>query len=72
MAKILSSELSEDFGEGALEILGPAAALSERVPDVPGGGAFEYDLRWSIMLVVGGGTADIQRNLIARALGLPR
>jgi hypothetical protein len=29
-------------------------------------------LRQSILFVVGGGTNDIQRNLIARALGLPR
>jgi hypothetical protein len=39
---------------------------------VPGGGAFEYGLRLSIMYVVGAGTNDIQRGLIARALGLPR
>jgi hypothetical protein len=41
-------------------------------PGVPGGGAFEYGLRLSIMYVVGGGTNDIQRGLIARGLGLPR
>jgi hypothetical protein len=39
---------------------------------VPGRGAFEYNLRYSIMHVVGGGSIDIQRNLVARALGLPR
>lgn len=72
MAKVMTGELSEDFGQAMLELLGPEAALGEQVPGVPGGGAFEYDLRWSIMLVVGGGTADIQRNLIARGLGLPR
>jgi hypothetical protein len=42
------------------------------VPDVPGHGAFEYNLRYSIMQVVGGGSIDIQRNLVARSLGLPR
>jgi hypothetical protein len=46
--------------------------LSSEVPGVPGGGAFEYGLRLSIMYVVGGGTNDIQRTLIARGLGLPR
>ena len=39
---------------------------------MPGGGEFEYGLRLSIMYVVGGGTNDIQRGLIARGLGLPR
>ncbi|MBL7255968.1 acyl-CoA dehydrogenase family protein [Paractinoplanes lichenicola] len=72
MAKILASQLLEDFSEAALRIFGPAAALGEGVPDVPGRGAFEYNLRYSIMHVVGGGSIDIQRNLVGRALGLPR
>jgi alkylation response protein AidB-like acyl-CoA dehydrogenase len=72
MAKIIASQLHEDFGEAALRIFGPAAALGETVPDVPGRGAFEWNLRYSIMQVVGGGTIDIQRNLVARSLGMPR
>jgi len=72
MAGVLGGELAEDFGEATLEILGPAAALSSEVPGVPGGGEFEHGLRLSIMYVVGGGTNDIQRGLIARGLGLPR
>jgi alkylation response protein AidB-like acyl-CoA dehydrogenase len=72
MAKIIATQLLEDFSEAALRILGPAAALGEGVPGVPGCGAFEYNLRLSIMRVVGGGSIDIQRNLVARSLGLPR
>jgi alkylation response protein AidB-like acyl-CoA dehydrogenase len=72
MAKIIASQLTEDFSEAALRIFGPSAALGEGVSDVPGRGAFEYNLRMSIMQVVGGGSIDIQRNLVARALGLPR
>ncbi|MGY1633324.1 acyl-CoA dehydrogenase family protein [Geodermatophilus sp. SYSU D01186] len=71
MAKIIGSELEEDFGEAVLGLLGPAAALA----DGPNSGApqtFEESLRLSIMMVVSGGTNDIQRNLVARALGLPR
>lgn len=69
MAGVLGGELAEEFGEAMLDILGPRAALSG---GQPGGGAFEYGLRLSIMYVVGGGTNDIQRGLIARGLGLPR
>lgn len=69
MAGVLASELAEDFGEAALEILGPQAALA--TTDVAGGGAFEYGLRRSMTYVIGGGTNDIQRGLIARGLGLP-
>ena len=64
MAGVLGGETAEEFGEAALEILGPAAAL-ETAP-------FEYALRLSVMYVVGGGTNDVQRGLIARGLGLPR
>jgi alkylation response protein AidB-like acyl-CoA dehydrogenase len=72
MAGVLGGELAEEFGEAMLDILGPRGALSGEVPGTPGGGAFEYGLRLSIMYVVGGGTNDIQRGLIARGLGLPR
>lgn len=74
MAGVMGGDLSEDFGEATLAIFGPTAALSGALAenDIPGGGAFEYGLRQSIMYVVGGGTNDVQRGLIARGLGLPR
>ena len=74
MAGVMGGDLAEDFGEATLAIFGPAAALSSggAENDIPGGGAFEYGLRQSIMYVVGGGTNDVQRGLIARGLGLPR
>lgn len=61
-AKVMVSELYEDFGETALRILGPAAAFS---------GAVEQALRAAPGHVIGGGTNDIQRGMIARGLGLP-
>jgi alkylation response protein AidB-like acyl-CoA dehydrogenase len=70
MAGVLGGELAETFGETLMDIIGPPGALAG--PDAPGGGEFEYGLRLSIMYVVGGGTNDIQRGLIARGLGLPR
>lgn len=74
MAGVMGDDLAEDFGEATLSIFGPAAALSGDGTDatIPGGGAFEYGLRQSIMYVVGGGTNDVQRGLIARGLALPR
>jgi len=49
-----------------------AGVLGGELAEEFGDGAFEHGLRLSIMYVVGGGTNDIQRGLIARGLGLPR
>lgn len=69
MAAVLSGEFAEEFGQSAIELLGPRGALGT---DGPGGGIFEAALRLAPMYVIGGGTNDIQRGLIARALGLAR
>jgi alkylation response protein AidB-like acyl-CoA dehydrogenase len=45
MAKIIATQLMEDFSEAALRIFGPSAALGEGLPGVPGRGAFEANLR---------------------------
>ncbi|WP_116916753.1 acyl-CoA dehydrogenase family protein [Williamsia muralis] len=65
MAGVLGGETAEEFGEAALDILGPRGALADT-------GQFEYALRLSVMYVVGGGTNDVQRGIIARLVGLPR
>jgi alkylation response protein AidB-like acyl-CoA dehydrogenase len=72
MAAVLSGELAEAFGQAMVELLGPAAAVGAGVAGAQAGGAFEQALRLAPMFVIGGGTNDIQRGLIARTLGLPR
>ena len=73
ISKVFSGELMERFGEAALDILGPRAALSEQMPGALGNGRFEQNLRHSLMWVISIGTNEIQRSLIAqRGLGLPR
>jgi alkylation response protein AidB-like acyl-CoA dehydrogenase len=73
MGKVFSSELGEQLAEAAIDMLGAAALLGADAPGTPAGGAIEQMLRRSIMMVVGGGTSEIQRTLIAqRGLGLPR
>ena len=72
MTKLFAGELQERLGEAALDILGSGGLLSEDAPSAPLG-EMEQVLRHSIMGVIGGGTAEIQRNIIAiRGLGLPR
>lgn len=73
MSKAYTGELLEQLGEAALDILGTGATLSEGAAGAIAGGKFEQLLRYSILVVIGGGTAEIQRNLIAQhGLGLPR
>lgn len=73
MSKAYSGELMERLGEACLDIAGMNATLSEGADGAILDGEFDKLLRHSIMYVVGGGTAQIQRNLIAaRGLGLPR
>ncbi|WP_110207544.1 acyl-CoA dehydrogenase family protein [Nocardioides daejeonensis] len=63
MAAVLSGDLAEELGRTCLDVLGPVAMLA---------GRYEAALRVAPMYVIGGGTNDIQRGIIARGLGLPR
>lgn len=73
ISKTYTGELLERLGQAALDILGTGATLSKHAHGAIASGKFEELLRYSILVVIGGGTAEIQRNLIAqRGLGLPR
>jgi alkylation response protein AidB-like acyl-CoA dehydrogenase len=73
ISKVFSGELMERFGEAALDILGPRAALSQGASGALRNGRYEQNLRHSLMWVISIGTNEIQRSLIAqRGLGLPR
>jgi alkylation response protein AidB-like acyl-CoA dehydrogenase len=72
MGKVFASELQERLGQAALDILGTGGLLSEDADSAPVG-EMEQVLRHSIMGMIGGGTSEIQRNVIAqRGLDLPR
>ncbi len=72
MAKVFASELQERLGQAALDILGTGGLLSEDAASAPIG-EMEQVLRHAIMGMIGGGTNEIQRNVIAqRGLDLPR
>ncbi|MGE0384459.1 MAG: acyl-CoA dehydrogenase family protein [Gammaproteobacteria bacterium] len=73
MSKAYTAEFMQRFGEAALDLAGMGVSLGEGAPGAITDGRIEQMLRQSIMMVVGGGTNEIQRNLIAqRGLGLPR
>ncbi|MCX5563512.1 acyl-CoA dehydrogenase family protein [Streptomyces sp. NBC_00038] len=72
MAKISATELAENLNATAVALLGPDALYHHGAEGAVGDGYFEEGLRASIMGVIAGGTGDIQRNLVARGMGLPR
>lgn len=72
MAKVFASELSQKLTETAIDIFGPAAMVDGPAEGDVADGLVGQLLRRSIMMVVGGGSNEIQRNVIAlRGLRLP-
>jgi alkylation response protein AidB-like acyl-CoA dehydrogenase len=71
--KLHRADLEVGLGELALEILGSSATLmSGDEPVVDGGAWAKFSLNWP-EVVIGGGTPNIQKNIIAeRILGLPK
>jgi len=67
VAAVLSGDLAERFSRAAVDLVGFEAFNDQS--DVR---QFEAFLRLAPMYVIGGGTNDIQRGIIARSLGLPR
>ena len=74
MTKIWSADVAERIANTAMDLLGAEGALQRAGGDyAPVAGTFEAKWRNAPVLRFGGGTNDIQRQIIAtRGLGLPR
>jgi len=71
--KLISTEFSKDLAHGAMEIMGPFGQLTADSKMVPMMGRIPLGYLDCISAIVGAGTSEIQRNIIAiRGLGLPR
>ncbi len=71
--KLVSCELNHDVARAALEILGDEGWLAKDDARASDGGLWPLDFMFALGLIIGGGTAQIQKNIIAeRGLGLPR
>ncbi|NIB38330.1 acyl-CoA dehydrogenase [Pseudomaricurvus alkylphenolicus] len=66
MCKLCSTELGQDISNAAMDLLGPEALLSHSAPGNVGDGAWENSLRGTVVDTIGGGTSQIQKNIIAR------
>jgi alkylation response protein AidB-like acyl-CoA dehydrogenase len=73
MYKLFQSELGQRVANAALDIMGPDGGLMPGEPDAPIGGRFERSYRYTVVDTIGGGTSEVQKNIIARrGLGLPK
>ncbi len=71
--KLVTCELNHQLSRAALEILGDYGWLGKRDARVADGGAWPNDYMFALGLIIGGGTAQVQKNIIAeRGLGMPR
>jgi alkylation response protein AidB-like acyl-CoA dehydrogenase len=73
IAKLLNSELDQAMAEFGMDLAGPYAALVERSAHALKGGNIPLSYLIMRAATIGGGTSEIQRNVIAeRVLGLPK
>ena len=73
MAKIFTSELSQRIADAGCEILGLNGQLHAEDPRALAGGRMQWLYRLSPMLAFGGGTNEVQRDIIGfMGFGLPR
>jgi alkylation response protein AidB-like acyl-CoA dehydrogenase len=73
VSKLVTTELNHDIARTALDILGSYGPLGKKDPRVRDAGIWPLDFMYSLGLIIGGGTSQIQKNIIAeRGLGMPK
>jgi alkylation response protein AidB-like acyl-CoA dehydrogenase len=71
--KLSSTQLGYDIAKLAMDVTGDKALLAPGEANAPAMGMFGSAYMWSLGVLIAGGAANIQRNIIAeRGLGLPR
>lgn len=73
IVKLNGCELNHQIAALALDVLGELGTLVRGSPHERAHGAWPFQWMFSLGLIIGGGTAQIQKNIISeRGLGLPR
>src|SRR5262245_13164389 len=71
--KLVSTELNHDIAALALEVMGNYGPLARSSAHVLDRGVWPYEFMFTLGLIIGGGTSQIQKNIISeRGLGMPR
>jgi alkylation response protein AidB-like acyl-CoA dehydrogenase len=71
--KLFTTEFSRRLANASMDIAGPGGQLRVRDEDAPMAGRSESTYRYTVIDTIGGGSSEIQKNIIARRkLGLPK
>ena len=71
--KLYATELSKRVANAALDIAGPSGQLRVHTEEAPMRGRPEITYRYTVIDTIGGGSSEIQKNILARRkLGLPK
>jgi len=71
--KLYATELSKRLADASMDIGGPATQLRVGTEEAPMAGRAESTYRYTVLDTIGGGTSEVQKNIIARRkLGLPK
>lgn len=73
VVKLQGCELNHQIAALAIDALGELGVLYNEGPHLRAKGRWQWNYMFDLGLIIGGGTAQIQKNIIAeRGLGLPR
>jgi alkylation response protein AidB-like acyl-CoA dehydrogenase len=73
IVKLVGCELNHQISTLAIDALGELGVLYDDSPYLRSGGSWQSGSMFELGLIIGGGTAQIQKNIISeRGLGMPR
>lgn len=73
VVKLLGTELRHELESLAIDVMGEIGIAYGDNPYLRGNGSWQYQYMYYLGLIIGGGTSQIQKNIISeRGLGMPR
>jgi alkylation response protein AidB-like acyl-CoA dehydrogenase len=71
--KLFATELSKRLADASMDLAGPGSQLRVKTSGAPMEGRAESTYRYTVIDTIGGGSSEIQKNIISRRkLGLPK
>ena len=71
--KLFTTEFSKALADASMDLGGPGTQLRVKTAEAPMEGRAESTYRYTVLDTIGGGTSEVQKNIISRrGLGLPK